>query len=143
MMFTLAPFLNNHRIITSLHFHPHRFMPRIPYLTYTLILTALIFLLLIVISHRNPPDELPAKNMPPKPPLNVQSFPRPPFLERTSRLLQIKWDEQLVAETDEAYWVLETTHPPSEFFFGLSQNTLAGGILFHCLHSYVKDERII
>jgi uncharacterized protein (DUF427 family) len=45
--------------------------------------------------------------------LNVQSFPRPPLLERTPRHLQIKWDGKLVADTSEAYWVLETHHPPS------------------------------
>lgn len=52
-----------------------------------------------------------------KPKLNVQSFPRPPRLERTTRHLQIRWQGQVIADTanttDAAYWVLETHHPPS------------------------------
>lgn len=52
-------------------------------------------------------------NMPPKPKLNVHNFPRPPLLERTPRHLQIKWNDQVIADTTEAFWVLETTHPPS------------------------------
>lgn len=47
--------------------------------------------------------------------LNVQSFPRPPLLEKTPRHLQIKWNNQLIADTKEAYWVLETHHPPSMY----------------------------
>jgi uncharacterized protein (DUF427 family) len=54
--------------------------------------------------------------MPPKPKLNVQNFPRPPLLERTPRHLQIKWQGQTIADTEDAYWVLETYHPPSNFF---------------------------
>lgn len=49
-----------------------------------------------------------------KPKLNVQAFPRPPLLERTPRHLQVKWNGQLIADTKEAYWVLETHHPPSK-----------------------------
>jgi len=45
--------------------------------------------------------------------LNVHSFPRPPLCERTDRHLLIKWNDVVVADTNEAYWVLETTHPPS------------------------------
>lgn len=48
-----------------------------------------------------------------KPTLNVQSFPRPPLLEKTPRHLQIKWNGVLIADTTDAYWVLETHHPPS------------------------------
>ncbi|KAH6648682.1 hypothetical protein BKA67DRAFT_661638 [Truncatella angustata] len=47
--------------------------------------------------------------------LNVQSFPRPPLLERTIRHLQIKWNNQLIADTKEAFWVLETHHPPTYY----------------------------
>ena len=54
--------------------------------------------------------------MPPKPKLNVQNFPRPPLLERTPRHLQIKWHGQTIADTEDAYWVLETYHPPSSSF---------------------------
>ena len=60
---------------------------------------------------------LPGRNniiMPPKPPLNPRNFPRPPLLERTPRRLQIKWNGTLIADTSDAYWVLETTHPPSK-----------------------------
>lgn len=45
--------------------------------------------------------------------LNVQSFPRPPLLEKISRHLQIKWKGTVIADTRDAYWVLETHHPPS------------------------------
>ncbi|KAL8776709.1 MAG: hypothetical protein Q9213_008168 [Squamulea squamosa] len=51
--------------------------------------------------------------MPPK--LNVHSFPRPPLLEKTPRHLQIKWNNQLIADTKDAYWALETTHPPTYY----------------------------
>ncbi|CZT08908.1 uncharacterized protein RAG0_13842 [Rhynchosporium agropyri] len=53
--------------------------------------------------------------MPPKPRLNVQNFPRPPLLEKTSRHLQIKWHGQVIAETKDAYWVLETYHAPTYY----------------------------
>ncbi|MCJ1450585.1 hypothetical protein MMC28_000918 [Mycoblastus sanguinarius] len=53
--------------------------------------------------------------MPPKPKLNVHNFPRPPLLERTPRHLQIKWQDQIIADTKDAYWVLETTHPPTYY----------------------------
>lgn len=48
--------------------------------------------------------------------LNVHKFPRPPLCESTDRALLIKWGDKVVAETKpgEAYWVLETTHPPSK-----------------------------
>ncbi len=49
-----------------------------------------------------------------KAPMNVQSFPRPPLLERTARHLQIKYKGEVIADTTEAYWVLETHHPPSK-----------------------------
>ncbi|KAI9047083.1 hypothetical protein LZ554_009156 [Drepanopeziza brunnea f. sp. 'monogermtubi'] len=53
--------------------------------------------------------------MPPKPRLNVQNFPRPPLLERTPRHLQIKWHGHTIADTKEAYWVLETYHAPTYY----------------------------
>jgi len=55
------------------------------------------------------------RKMPPKAPLNPRNFPRPPLLERTDRHLQIKWDDVLIMDTKEAYWVLETTHPPTYY----------------------------
>jgi uncharacterized protein (DUF427 family) len=45
--------------------------------------------------------------------LNVQSFPRPPLLEKVDRHIRILWNGEPVADTTEAYWVLETHHPPS------------------------------
>jgi hypothetical protein len=45
--------------------------------------------------------------------LNVQSFPRPPRLEKTARHLQVVYKGQTIADTKEAYWALETHHPPS------------------------------
>jgi len=54
--------------------------------------------------------------MPPKPRLNVQNFPRPPLLERTPRHLEVKWHGQTIADTKDAYWVLETYHAPSMIF---------------------------
>lgn len=56
---------------------------------------------------------VPSTTMPPKPKLNVHSFPRPPLCEKTPRHLQIKWRGQTIADTKDAFWVLETTHPPS------------------------------
>jgi uncharacterized protein (DUF427 family) len=44
-----------------------------------------------------------------KPKLNVHDFPRPPLLEKTPRHLVIKWNDQVVADTKDAYWALETT----------------------------------
>lgn len=52
--------------------------------------------------------------MPPKPRLNVHSFPRPPLVEKTPRHLQVKWRDRTIVDTQDAYWVLETTHPPSK-----------------------------
>ncbi|EQL01080.1 hypothetical protein G6O67_005223 [Ophiocordyceps sinensis] len=47
--------------------------------------------------------------------LNVQRFPRPPRLEKTSRHLRITHQGQEVADTRDAYWVLETHHPPTYY----------------------------
>ncbi|TLS29926.1 hypothetical protein PpBr36_02545 [Pyricularia pennisetigena] len=47
--------------------------------------------------------------------LNVQTFPRPPALQKISRHVQIKWDGDLIADTKDAYWVLETHHPPTYY----------------------------
>ena len=51
--------------------------------------------------------------MPPKPKLNVQSFPRPPLLEKISHHVLVKYQNHTIAETKDAYWALETHHPPS------------------------------
>ncbi|KAK0390588.1 hypothetical protein NLU13_0092 [Sarocladium strictum] len=47
--------------------------------------------------------------------MNVQTFPRPPKLDKVSRQLQVIWDGHVVADTNEAYWVLETHHPPTYY----------------------------
>ena len=41
--------------------------------------------------------------------LNVHKFPRPPLLERTPRHLKVLWGGDVVVDTKEAYWALETT----------------------------------
>jgi hypothetical protein len=46
--------------------------------------------------------------MPPKAKLNVHNFPRPPLLERTPRHLVVKWNNTVIADTKDAYWVLQT-----------------------------------
>ncbi|CAD6444076.1 badbd52c-4c8f-46c9-84a2-c2b5056fbd91 [Sclerotinia trifoliorum] len=53
--------------------------------------------------------------MPPKPRINVQNFPRPPLLEKTPRHLIVKYRGQTIAETNNAYWVLETYHSPTYY----------------------------
>lgn len=63
--------------------------------------------------------------MAPKPKLNVQSFPRPPRLERTPRHLVVKWDNHLIADTTDGYWVLETHHPPSKHASFITLNTIS------------------
>jgi uncharacterized protein (DUF427 family) len=47
--------------------------------------------------------------------MDPRAFPRPPLCERTPRRLQIKWNGQVIAETQEAYWALETYHPPTYY----------------------------
>lgn len=47
--------------------------------------------------------------------LNPRNFPRPPLCEKTARHLQVKWNDQVIADTKDAYWVLETHHPPTYY----------------------------
>jgi uncharacterized protein (DUF427 family) len=47
--------------------------------------------------------------------MNVQSFPRPPRLEKISRHIIVTFKGEEIANTKDAYWVLETHHPPSAF----------------------------
>lgn len=47
--------------------------------------------------------------------LNVQSFPRPPRLEKIPRHVRITYKDTEIADTKDAFWVLETHHPPSAF----------------------------
>jgi len=77
------------------------------------ILIGLTVLIAFALYDLTPSSLLSPTGMPPKPKLNVHNFPRPPLLEKTPRHLQIKWQNQVIANTNDAYWVLETTHPPS------------------------------
>ena len=47
--------------------------------------------------------------------LNPRNFPRPPLCERTPRHLQVKWNDHVIADTKDGYWVLETHHPPTYY----------------------------
>jgi uncharacterized protein (DUF427 family) len=46
---------------------------------------------------------------------SVWDYPRPPRLERTSRLVEVTFGGRLVARTDTALRVLETSHPPTYY----------------------------
>lgn len=76
----------------------------------------------------------------PKQKLNVHSFPRPPLCEKTDRELRLVWNDAVIAETKagEAYWVLETTHPPSEYLnaFPISRSYPSTWSCHHWLHAY-------
>lgn len=69
--------------------------------------------------------------------MNVQSFPRPPRLEKISRHVQINYAGKVIADTNEAYWVLETHHPPSMCI--LISNTLTNrtAYLLGIIHQYL------
>ncbi|MBF2097702.1 MAG: DUF427 domain-containing protein [Gloeomargaritaceae cyanobacterium C42_A2020_066] len=43
---------------------------------------------------------------------SVWAYPRPPRLEPTPRLIEIRFNGLLLAQTQRAYRVLETSHPP-------------------------------
>ncbi|KAL9112093.1 MAG: hypothetical protein Q9227_003470 [Pyrenula ochraceoflavens] len=65
---------------------------------------------------KSPPSSTETE-MPAKPRLNVHSFPRPPLCKPTSRSLRILYKSSLLAAAppNRAYWVLETTHPPTYY----------------------------
>ncbi|KAI9662717.1 MAG: hypothetical protein M1831_002760 [Alyxoria varia] len=51
-------------------------------------------------------------------PLDPKTFPRPPLLERVAKHILVKWpgaDGPVIADTRNAYWVLETYHPPMKW----------------------------
>jgi uncharacterized protein (DUF427 family) len=53
------------------------------------------------------------KPIPPKPGQeSVWDYPRPPRLEKTSRHLRVEFGGEIIADTNQAYRVLETSHPP-------------------------------
>lgn len=43
---------------------------------------------------------------------SVWDYPRPPKLEACSKHIRIYWGDTLIADTNQAYRVLETSHPP-------------------------------
>ncbi len=47
---------------------------------------------------------------------SVWDYPRPPRLERTNKNLKIIFNGEIIAETNRAYRVLETSHPPVYYF---------------------------
>ena len=47
---------------------------------------------------------------------SVWDYPRPPRLERTSKHLKIIFNGEIIAETNRAFRVLETSHPPVYYF---------------------------
>ena len=47
---------------------------------------------------------------------SVWDYPRPPKLELTNKHLKIVFNGEIVAETNRAYRVLETSHPPVYYF---------------------------
>lgn len=47
---------------------------------------------------------------------SVWDYPRPPALEAVVDLLLVEFDGRVIAETRNAYRVLETSHPPTYYF---------------------------
>lgn len=47
---------------------------------------------------------------------SVWDYPRPPKLERTNKHLKIIFGGEIIAETNRAFRVLETSHPPVFYF---------------------------
>ena len=47
---------------------------------------------------------------------SVWDYPRPPRLERTNKHLKIVFNGEIIAETNRAFRVLETSHPPVYYF---------------------------
>ncbi|GEM82911.1 DUF427 domain-containing protein [Meiothermus hypogaeus] len=43
---------------------------------------------------------------------SVWDYPRPPRCEPTSRRIQVRLGELIIADSNRAYRVLETSHPP-------------------------------
>lgn len=47
---------------------------------------------------------------------SVWDYPRPPRLEKTNKHLIVEFDGIAIAETNRAYRILETSHPPVYYF---------------------------
>ncbi|QCK15562.1 DUF427 domain-containing protein [Mangrovivirga cuniculi] len=43
---------------------------------------------------------------------SVWDYPRPPLLERTSKLIEVWFNNECIARSNKCYRVLETSHPP-------------------------------
>ncbi|MEL6657719.1 MAG: DUF427 domain-containing protein [Bacteroidota bacterium] len=43
---------------------------------------------------------------------SVWDYPRPPRLEPSTKHIKVYWQDQLIAESNQAYRILETSHPP-------------------------------
>jgi uncharacterized protein (DUF427 family) len=57
------------------------------------------------------------KRIPPKPGQeSVWDYPRPPKLEPVSKHLRVVVDGEIIADTNQGYRVLETSHPPVYYF---------------------------
>ena len=57
------------------------------------------------------------KRIPPKPGQeSVWDYPRPPKLESVSKHLRVLMGDQVLADTNRGYRVLETSHPPVYYF---------------------------
>jgi len=61
----------------------------------------------------------PFANKPDKGQVSVWDFPRPPELIRDTREIEIRWDKTLIARTQGAWAVRETSHPPT-FYIPMS-----------------------
>lgn len=59
-------------------------------------------------------------------PESVWDYPRPPRVEPSGEHVVIRLDGEVVAETDEALRVLETSHPPAYY---LPRSAFAPGVL--------------
>lgn len=47
---------------------------------------------------------------------SVWDYPRPPRVEPTAKRLRVIFNGQVIADTTQAYRVLETSHPPTYYF---------------------------
>jgi len=59
-------------------------------------------------------------------PRRVADFPRPPAIEHEPRTVRIMLGGETIAETDQAFRILETTHPPTYY---LPASAFRAGVL--------------
>ena len=60
---------------------------------------------------------------------SVWDYPRPPRLERLMKHIVIKFNGQIIADTHDAYRVLETSHPPVYYIPQVCYNRLGTHII--------------